>query len=47
MKNGAVDFLTKPVRRTTLLAAIRDAIKRSAPIRQARQLNMSCNAVLS
>jgi FixJ family two-component response regulator len=29
MKNGAVDFLTKPVRRTTLLAAIRNAIKRS------------------
>lgn len=29
MKNGAVDFLTKPVRRKTLLAAIRNAIKRS------------------
>jgi len=29
MKNGAVDFLTKPVRKTTLLAAVRNAIKRS------------------
>ena len=29
MKNGAVDFLTKPVRKTTLLAAVRNAMKRS------------------
>ncbi len=29
MKNGAVDFLTKPVHKTTLLAAVRNAIKRS------------------
>jgi FixJ family two-component response regulator len=29
MKNGAIDFLTKPVRKTALLAAVRDAINRS------------------
>ncbi|MEK1929025.1 MAG: response regulator [Pararhizobium sp.] len=29
MKNGAVDFLTKPIRNTTLLAAVRNAITRS------------------
>jgi FixJ family two-component response regulator len=29
MKNGAVDFLTKPVDKETLLAVVRNAIKRS------------------
>ncbi|HJR20569.1 MAG TPA: response regulator [Dongiaceae bacterium] len=29
MKNGAVDFLTKPVPKATLLTAVRNAIKRS------------------
>ena len=34
MKNGAVDFLTKPVHRTTLLAAVRSALARSRTTQQ-------------
>ena len=47
MKNGAVDFLTKPVRRMTLLAAVRNAIKRSrtdqASSRQHDQVLQRCS----
>lgn len=37
MKHGATDFLTKPVAGDDLLAAIRNALKRDAERRQARQ----------
>jgi FixJ family two-component response regulator len=47
MKNGAVDFLTKPVRRTALLAAIRNAITRSrtdqASSRQLEYVQQRCS----
>jgi FixJ family two-component response regulator len=36
MKSGAVDFLTKPVRRETLLRAIENALERDAREREAR-----------
>ena len=36
MKGGAVDFLTKPVNKTDLVAAVRDAIEKGELARQAR-----------
>ena len=36
IKAGAVDFLTKPVRRDTLLVAVQNALKRDAAERQSR-----------
>ena len=36
MKAGAADFLTKPVDRTALLAAVQNAIERDAEARSAR-----------
>ena len=47
MKNGAVDFLTKPVHRMTLLTAVRNAIKRNrtdqASSRQHEQVLQRCS----
>lgn len=37
MKAGAVDFLTKPVQRTALLEAVRQALARDGESRQARE----------
>ena len=38
MKAGAVDFLTKPVRRETLLRAVQNALERDATERKARAI---------
>ena len=47
MKNGAIDFLTKPVHKATLLGAVRNAIKRSrtdqASSRQLEHLLQRCS----
>jgi FixJ family two-component response regulator len=47
MKNGAVDFLTKPVDRTALLAAVHNAVKRlrtdQASSQQLEQLMQRCS----
>lgn len=42
MKAGAVDFLTKPVQRETLLTAVRSALARDAANRAARTSRARC-----
>ncbi len=47
MKSGAVDFLTKPIAENELLAAVDQALKRSARALQLRQLQRTRDELLS
>ena len=42
MKSGAVDFLTKPVKRETLLRAIETALRRDDELRATEGGSASC-----